>query len=78
MKVNTGIIFIIIFLQDAWPEPYPPLGRISNFSSLKKHRPEEYQIHDTWFNREEGQPRFIIKPFSTSCSEGSNAVFFCK
>uniref|UniRef100_A0A915Q578 non-specific serine/threonine protein kinase n=1 Tax=Setaria digitata TaxID=48799 RepID=A0A915Q578_9BILA len=63
---------------DAWPEPNPPLGRISNYSSLKKHRPAEYHIHDTRFNREEGQPRFIIKPFSTSCAEGGNATFSCR
>ncbi|KAK6110371.1 Fibronectin type III domain family protein [Brugia pahangi] len=63
---------------DAWPEPNPPLGRISNYSSLKKHRPSEYHIHDTWFSREEGQPRFIVKPFSTSCDEGGNATFSCR
>uniref|UniRef100_A0A1I7VVS1 non-specific serine/threonine protein kinase n=1 Tax=Loa loa TaxID=7209 RepID=A0A1I7VVS1_LOALO len=63
---------------DAWPEPNPPLGRISNYSSLKKHRPTEYHIHDTWFSREEGQPRFIVKPFSTSCNEGGNATFSCR
>ncbi|OZC09937.1 hypothetical protein X798_03043 [Onchocerca flexuosa] len=63
---------------DAWPEPNPPLGRISNYSALKKHRPAEYHIHDTWFNREEGQPRFIIKPFNTSCDEGGNATFSCR
>ncbi|KAL3982100.1 Fibronectin type III domain family protein [Acanthocheilonema viteae] len=63
---------------DSWPEPNPPLGRISNYSSLKKHRPAEYHIHDTWFSREEGQPRFIVKPFSTSCNEGGNATFSCR
>ncbi|MCP9266046.1 Twitchin [Dirofilaria immitis] len=42
------------------------------------HRPAEYHIHDTWFNREEGQPRFIIKPFNTSCDEGGNATFSCR
>uniref|UniRef100_A0A0N5D1Z0 non-specific serine/threonine protein kinase n=1 Tax=Thelazia callipaeda TaxID=103827 RepID=A0A0N5D1Z0_THECL len=63
---------------DAWPEPNPPLGRISNYSSLKKHRPAEYHIHDTWFNREEGLPRFVVKPFNTSCVEGGNATFSCR
>ncbi|PIO72952.1 immunoglobulin I-set domain protein [Teladorsagia circumcincta] len=63
---------------DAWPEPVPPLGRISNFSSLRKHRPSEYHIHDAFFERSEAQPRFIIKPFSTSVSEGQSANFYCR
>lgn len=63
---------------DAWPEPFPSLGRISNFSSLRKHRPAEYRIHDSFFARSEAQPRFIIKPFSTSVTEGQNAEFYCR
>uniref|UniRef100_A0AC35U477 Twitchin n=1 Tax=Rhabditophanes sp. KR3021 TaxID=114890 RepID=A0AC35U477_9BILA len=63
---------------DAWADPNPPLGRVANFSSLKKHRPEEYNIHDAWFERSDAQPRFIIKPFSTSCNEGESVTFFCK
>lgn len=63
---------------DAWPEPNPPLGRISNYSSLRKHRPAEYHIHDTSFDRQDGQPRFIIKPFNNTCNEGQIASFFCK
>ncbi|KAK5968521.1 Twitchin [Trichostrongylus colubriformis] len=63
---------------DAWPEPVPPLGRISNFSSLRKHRPSEYHIHDAFFERSEAQPRFIIKPFSTTVTEGQSANFYCK
>ena len=63
---------------DAWPEPNPPLGRVANFSSLKKHRMEEYRIHDAFFDRNDAQPRFIIKPFSTSIPEGQSVTFFCK
>uniref|UniRef100_A0A0N5AQN4 non-specific serine/threonine protein kinase n=1 Tax=Syphacia muris TaxID=451379 RepID=A0A0N5AQN4_9BILA len=63
---------------DAWPEPNPPLGRISNYSSLRKHRPAEYHIHDTWFNKEEGRPKFIIRPYSTTCNEGQSATFYCR
>uniref|UniRef100_A0AC35TXM9 Ig-like domain-containing protein n=1 Tax=Rhabditophanes sp. KR3021 TaxID=114890 RepID=A0AC35TXM9_9BILA len=36
---------------DAWGDPNPPLGRVANFSSLKKTRPDEYGIHDAWFER---------------------------
>ncbi|KAJ1363943.1 Twitchin [Parelaphostrongylus tenuis] len=63
---------------DAWPEPFPPLGRIANFSSLRKHRPAEYHMHDSFFARSEAQPRFIIKPYSTSVTEGQNAEFYCR
>uniref|UniRef100_A0AAF5DMX8 non-specific serine/threonine protein kinase n=1 Tax=Strongyloides stercoralis TaxID=6248 RepID=A0AAF5DMX8_STRER len=63
---------------DAWSEPNPPLGRVANFSSLKKHRPEEYHIHDAWFERSDAQPRFVIKPYSTSCNEGQSATFYCR
>uniref|UniRef100_A0AC34RIM6 Twitchin n=1 Tax=Panagrolaimus sp. JU765 TaxID=591449 RepID=A0AC34RIM6_9BILA len=63
---------------DAWPEPNPPLGRVANFSSLKKHRIEEYHMHDAFFDRSDAQPRFIIKPFSTSCPEGQSVTFFCR
>lgn len=51
---------------------------MANFSSLRKHRPTEYQIQDALFDRSDAQPRFIIKPFSTSCAEGQSATFFCR
>lgn len=63
---------------DAWPEPLPSLGRIANYSSLRKHRPREYHIHDAYFDRSEAIPKFIIKPFSTSCFVGQSASFYCK
>nr|AZI15635.1 UNC-22 [Auanema rhodensis] len=63
---------------DAWPEPNPAIGRISNFSSLRKHRPEEYKIHDAFFDRTEAQPRFIIKPYGTTVGEGQSANFYCR
>lgn len=65
-------------LQDAWPEPMPPLGRIANYSALRKHRPLEYNMHDAFFDRREAQPRFVIKPYSTTCMEGQSANFYCR
>jgi hypothetical protein len=56
----------------------PPLGRISNFSSLRKHRPAEHHLQDAWFDRAEAQPRFVIKPFSCTCEEGGSATFYCR
>ncbi|KRY50894.1 Twitchin [Trichinella britovi] len=61
-----------------WPEPNPPLGRIAQYSSLKKLQPKKYNIKDTFFDRHEAQPRFVIKPYSTSCVEGQSASFFCR
>jgi hypothetical protein len=56
----------------------PPLGRISNFSSLRKHRPAEYHMQDAWFDRAEAQPRFVIKPFSCTAVEGGSGSFYCR
>ena len=36
-------------LQSDWPAPMPAIGRIANFSSLRKHRPMENQIYDSYF-----------------------------
>ncbi|CAA98064.2 Twitchin [Caenorhabditis elegans] len=63
---------------DAWPEPLPPLGRISNYSSLRKHRPQEYSIRDAFWDRSEAQPRFIVKPYGTEVGEGQSANFYCR
>ncbi|CAJ0936412.1 unnamed protein product, partial [Mesorhabditis belari] len=63
---------------DAWPEPLPPMGRMANYSSLRKLRPTEHSIRDAYFDRQEATPRFIIRPFSTTCAEGQSASFFCR
>lgn len=36
-------------LQADWPQPQPAIGRLANFSSLRKHRPKEYSIYDAYF-----------------------------
>ncbi|CDW52538.1 protein unc g; protein unc f; protein unc d; prot ein unc b; protein unc a [Trichuris trichiura] len=61
-----------------WPEPNPPLGRIAHFSSLRKLEPSKYHIQDTFFDRREAQPRFVIKPVSTTCIEGQSTSFYCR
>ncbi|KAI1726538.1 protein kinase domain-containing protein [Ditylenchus destructor] len=64
---------------DAWPEPNPPLGRVSQYSSLRKLRPSEYGIKDVSFDPEDALPRFIMRPCGPNCiPEGDNASFFCK
>lgn len=61
-----------------WPHPLPTIGRIANFSSLKKQRAKEHRIYDSQFDRKEALPRFIRKPHSTIAEEGSSAKFKCK
>ncbi|KAK2158172.1 hypothetical protein LSH36_175g03003 [Paralvinella palmiformis] len=61
-----------------WPAPMPAIGRIANFSSLRKHRPKEHHIIDSYFDRKEAMPRFIRKPHSCVVQEGGVASFKCK
>ncbi|XP_059156398.1 twitchin-like isoform X4 [Physella acuta] len=61
-----------------WPAPQPAIGRIANFSSLRKHRPQEYQIYDSYFDRKEAVPRFVRKPRNQVSAEGQTAKFDCK
>jgi serine/threonine protein kinase/predicted RNA-binding protein with TRAM domain len=61
-----------------WPTPMPAIGRIANYSSLQKHRPKEYQIYDSYFDRREAMPRFVRKPHACVVQEGNVANFKCK
>nr|KAG5709145.1 hypothetical protein BaRGS_028601 [Batillaria attramentaria] len=61
-----------------WPQPMPAIGRIANFSSLRKHRPKEFQIYDTYFDRREAAPRFVRRPRNQLAAEGQTAKFDCK
>ncbi len=60
-----------------WPEPNPAIGRLANFSSLKKHRPKEYNIYDSYFDRRDANPRFVLKPRNQHVLEGETASFKC-
>ncbi|XP_064634017.1 twitchin-like isoform X9 [Lineus longissimus] len=61
-----------------WPIPQPAIGRIAQFSSLRKRRPKEFQIYDTYFDRREAIPRFILKPRNQTVQEGNPATFDCR
>ncbi|RNA07318.1 Twitchin [Brachionus plicatilis] len=61
----------------SWPEPNPALGRIANFSSLRKLRPKEYKIYNSYFDRRDATPRFVIKPRNQQVQEGQSATFNC-
>jgi hypothetical protein len=56
----------------------PAIGRIANYSSLRKHRPLENSIYDSYFDRREAIPRFVRKPRNCVVQEGSVAIFKCK
>lgn len=60
-----------------WPEPNPALGRIANYSSLRKLRPKEHKIYSSYFDRRDATPRFVIKPRNQRVTEGQNALFNC-
>uniref|UniRef100_A0A915DCR3 Twitchin n=1 Tax=Ditylenchus dipsaci TaxID=166011 RepID=A0A915DCR3_9BILA len=64
---------------DAWPEPHPPIGRVAQYSAIKKLRPTEYGIHESSFDKNDALPRFVVRPCGPSrCGEGESASFFCK
>lgn len=60
---------------NAYPEPRIGIGRIAQFSSLKKQRPSYYSIYSTFFDRREAAPRFILKPRNQHVIEGQTAEF---
>lgn len=47
---HIDTLFCMIFQAD-WPAPMPAIGRIANFSSLRKHNPKEYSIYDAYFGK---------------------------
>ncbi|KAG8238874.1 hypothetical protein J437_LFUL018785 [Ladona fulva] len=61
-----------------WDAFVLPIGRISEYSSLRKLLVEKYKIHDTYFDRRQAAPRFVIKPQSTFAYEGQSAKFSCR
>uniref|UniRef100_A0A1A9V0P1 Twitchin n=1 Tax=Glossina austeni TaxID=7395 RepID=A0A1A9V0P1_GLOAU len=55
-----------------------PLGRLSEYSSLRKLLMEKYKMHDTSFDRRQAAPRFVIRPLSQFCYEGQSVKFYCR
>lgn len=60
-----------------WPEPNPAIGRLANYSSLRKLRPKEYSIYSSYFDRRDANPRFVLRPRNQRVTEGQNATFSC-
>lgn len=60
-----------------WPKPNPAIGKMANYSSLRKQRPKEYGIYASYFDRRDASPRFVIRPKNQQVPEGQNAIFHC-
>ncbi|XP_074598807.1 projectin protein bent isoform X2 [Brevipalpus obovatus] len=63
---------------DFWWSVLVPIGHISNYSSLRKLQEERYKIHETYVDRREMAPRFVVRPQSTFAYEGQAAKFLCR
>lgn len=61
-----------------WNEFVLPLGRLSEFSSLRKLQMEKYRMQEVLIDRKCAAPRFVIKPQSTFALEGHSARFTCR
>jgi hypothetical protein len=56
-----------------------PIGRISQFSSLRIHQPDRFRIRKAKFDQNDAQPRFVLRPTDGDGREGQPGVsFFCK
>ena len=58
-----------------WNEFVLPLGRLSEFSSLRKLQMEKYRMQEVLIDRKCAAPRFVIKPQSTFAVEGHSARY---
>lgn len=63
---------------DDWSRYALPIGRLSEYSSLRKLLIEKYKIIDLAFDRRQAAPRFVIKPASQFCYEGQSVKFYCR
>ncbi|XP_047102318.1 twitchin isoform X3 [Schistocerca piceifrons] len=61
-----------------WDAFILPIGRLAEYSSLRKLLVDKYRIHDTSFDRRQAAPRFVIKPQSAFAYEGQSAKFYCR
>ncbi|CAF0741448.1 unnamed protein product, partial [Didymodactylos carnosus] len=61
-----------------WPDPACGIGRMAGWSSLRKNKPQEYNIYNSFWDRREAAPRFIIRPHNAHVLEGQNAEFDCR
>ncbi|KAK2728041.1 hypothetical protein QYM36_008498, partial [Artemia franciscana] len=61
-----------------WESFVLPLGRLAEYSCLRKLLVEKYRIHDFSFDRREAAPRFVIRPTTAFAFEGQSARFYTR
>ncbi|KAJ8886799.1 hypothetical protein PR048_013011 [Dryococelus australis] len=61
-----------------WESFVLPIGRLAEYSSLRKLLVEKYRIYDSSFDRRQAAPRFVIRPQSAFAYEGQSAKFYCR
>ncbi|GBP00364.1 Twitchin [Eumeta japonica] len=61
-----------------WSAYALPIGRLSEYSSLRKLLIEKWKIYDGQFDRRQAAPRFVIKPQSAFCYEGQSVKLYCR
>ncbi|KAI5639983.1 immunoglobulin i-set domain-containing protein [Phthorimaea operculella] len=61
-----------------WSSFALPIGRLSEYSSLRKLLIEKWKIYDGHFDRRQAAPRFVIKPQSAFCYEGQSVKLYCR
>ncbi|KAF2885739.1 hypothetical protein ILUMI_20443 [Ignelater luminosus] len=61
-----------------WDKYLLPIGRLSEYSSLRKLLLEKYRIYETMFDRRQAAPRFVIKPQNAFCYEGQSVKLYCR
>ncbi|KAK7065507.1 Immunoglobulin like [Halocaridina rubra] len=61
-----------------WEKFLLPIGRLAEYSSLRKLHLEKYRIHDTQFDRRQCCPRFVIRPQNAFAYEGQSVKFSCR
>ncbi|CAM4765861.1 unnamed protein product [Rotaria magnacalcarata] len=61
-----------------FPDPTIGLGRMAGWSSLRKNKPQDYNMYNSSWDRREAAPRFILRPRNAHVLEGNNAEFDCR
>jgi len=61
-----------------WEKFLVPIGRMSEYSSLRKLNKIKYNIHDTTLDRRQFVPRFVIRPQNQFSYEGQSVKFTCR
>ncbi|CDS41841.2 expressed conserved protein [Echinococcus multilocularis] len=64
-------------IGDSWDRK-PAIGHLSNYSSIRRLKRDDYKIYSTHFDHREAGPRFIRHPTGQTVVEGNTAQFDCR